>query len=81
MEQQNKKKRDYFPLGDKAFISFENVPKCMRSYGDIVVSGMERHVFGNPELAADAMSDLWEMYDAEQMLRNEGNGLNIENDE
>jgi len=61
--------RNFFPLGDMAFVSFEDTPITIRETNRIFV-GDKEYTFHTVELAMEAISQLWHMYDEEQLLRN-----------
>ncbi len=70
------KKREFFPIGDKGFVSFEDLPLVHRNMSTIRIIGdveaPNEFIFDTHELAIAAMEALWIMYDEEQMLRNGG---------
>ena len=63
-------KRDYFPIGNKGFVSFENVPTLIRNNNHIFINDIT-YSFTSMDDAIEAMDTLWQMYDEEQQFRNQ----------
>ena len=69
---ETRKKIDYFPLGNKGWVAYDDVPKVTRRHREIAV-GDHTHTFDTGQEAVDAMDGLKEMYMEEQLYRNNGN--------
>ena len=66
--------RDYFPLGDKAIIHYDDAPKTIRKGANVftIINGEEYNIpFDDGFKAADAFNAMWVMFDEEQILRSE----------
>jgi hypothetical protein len=62
------KSRNIFPLGNKAFVCYEDVEQLER-IGKTIFLESKRYEFDNVQDACSAMEGIFEMYDAEQQLR------------